>query len=213
MPTNGIGTRMSHWLFLVIVAIDLIRAQSPFDGGGFLTDPFLELMAGVTTPANQKSDKSDPACVTNGALAGSIIATLLLSAFIAFLTWMIYLRQKLQGLFSFTLHSFIFCFYREMRLAKILKGHLRWKLFLFHLTELRLYEDQEEKPGRVSPQHDHLTLPSTSNHKQSSKKPQHAYDGLFEKVHCIILLNGEFLLYNRYIRSQWQSITVGCHRL
>jgi len=84
------------WYFLFIL-INSLQAQNPFDGGGFLGDPFLELTAGVTTPVNQKSNKSEPTCITNGALAGSIIATLLLSAFIAFLTWMVYLRQKLHG--------------------------------------------------------------------------------------------------------------------
>jgi hypothetical protein len=36
-------------------------------------------------------------CVTDGALAGAIIGTLILSAFIGFLTWLIYLRPKFQG--------------------------------------------------------------------------------------------------------------------
>ena len=104
MPNSGIGRRMSQWWYLVIVTIDLIQAQSPFDGGGgFLVDPFLELTGGATTPVTQKSSKSEPTCITNGALAGWIIATLLLSAFIAFLTWIIYIRQKLQGLFVFRL--------------------------------------------------------------------------------------------------------------
>jgi hypothetical protein len=105
MPKSGIGRRMAWWWYIVLVIIDLIQAQNSFDGGGFLADPFLELTAGVTTPANQKTSKSDSPCISNGALAGSIIATLLLSAFIAFLTWMIYLRQKLQGLFLFFCYS------------------------------------------------------------------------------------------------------------
>jgi hypothetical protein len=100
MPKNGIGRRMAWWWYFVLVTINFIQAQNPFDGGGFLADPFLELTAGVTTPANQKPNKSDSSCISNGALAGSILATLFLSAFIGFLTWMVYLRQKLQGLFS-----------------------------------------------------------------------------------------------------------------
>ena len=86
------------WCYLVPTIIDLIRAQNAFAGGGFLADPFLELTAGVTSPPNEKSSKSDSSCISNGALAGSIIGTLILSAFIGFLAWVIYLRQKLQGL-------------------------------------------------------------------------------------------------------------------
>jgi hypothetical protein len=104
MPKNGISRQIAWWWYLVLLIIDLIQAQNPFDGGGFLTDPFLELTSGVTTPPNQKTNKSDTTCVSNGTLAGSIIATLLLSSFIAFLTWMIYLRQKLQGSFNISLY-------------------------------------------------------------------------------------------------------------
>jgi hypothetical protein len=101
MPKNGIGTRMASWWYLILVIIDLIQAENLFgNGGGFLTDPFLELIGGGTTPVNEKSSKSDSSCVSNGALAGAIIGTLLLSAFVGFLTWMVYLRQKLQGLFD-----------------------------------------------------------------------------------------------------------------
>ncbi|CAF0974888.1 unnamed protein product [Rotaria sordida] len=88
---------MVEWWYLILMTIDLIRAQNPFSSeGGFLADPFLELTAGVTTSIYEKSTKSDSTCISNGALAGSIIGTLILSAFIAFLIWVIYLRQKLQ---------------------------------------------------------------------------------------------------------------------
>ncbi len=97
MPTNGINTRMCSWLYFMIMSIDFTRTQSPIGGGGFLPDPFLELNSAVTNPAIQKSNKSEPSCVTNGALAGSIIGTLIMSAFIGFLTWLIYLRPKFQG--------------------------------------------------------------------------------------------------------------------
>ena len=97
MPQSNIGMIMACWWYLVIVTIDLIRAQNEFDGGGFLTDPFLGINAEVVTSVNKRSIKSDLSCVSNGALAGSIICTLILSAFIAFLTWMIYVRQKFQG--------------------------------------------------------------------------------------------------------------------
>lgn len=101
MPTNGIRQRRMAYCFwyLILIYIDLIHAQNPFDGGGFLVDPFLELTGGggLTTPVNSKSNRTDSSCVSNGTLAGSIIATLLLSALIAFLTWMVYLRQKLHG--------------------------------------------------------------------------------------------------------------------
>ncbi|CAF4749247.1 unnamed protein product [Rotaria sp. Silwood1] len=93
---------MVWWWYLILVTIHLIQAQNVFDGGGgFLADPFLELTAGVTSPVNEKSTKSDSTCVSNGALAGSIIGTLILSAFIAFLIWVIYLRQKLQEVQSY----------------------------------------------------------------------------------------------------------------
>jgi hypothetical protein len=97
MPENGIDTRMCWWTYFVIMTIDFIRAQSPTGGGGFLPDPFLELTAGPTTPAISKSNKVESSCITNGALAGSIIGTLILSAFIGFLTWLVYLRPKFQG--------------------------------------------------------------------------------------------------------------------
>ena len=94
---------MTCWWYFILLTINFIQAQNPFDGGGFLADPFLELTAGLTTPVNQKTNKTDSLCISNGTLAGSIVATLLLSALIAFLTWMVYLRQKLQGLFEFSL--------------------------------------------------------------------------------------------------------------
>lgn len=77
--------------------MDFLRTQSPIGGGGFLVDPFLELNSAITTPTIQKTNKTDLACISNGALAGSIIGTLILSAFIGFLTWLIYLRPKFQG--------------------------------------------------------------------------------------------------------------------
>ena len=93
--------RMAWWWYLIPMTIEITRAENPFSGGvggsGVLFDPFIELTAGVTTPTNQKLSTQDPSCVSHGTLAGAIIGTLLLSAFIAFLTWMIYLRQKLQG--------------------------------------------------------------------------------------------------------------------
>jgi hypothetical protein len=97
MPNSGINTRICWWLYFVIMSIDLIRTQNPIGGGGFLSDSFLELNAAVTTPAIQKSNKFESACISNGALAGSIIGTLIMSAFIGFLTWLIYLRPKFQG--------------------------------------------------------------------------------------------------------------------
>ncbi|CAF0721967.1 unnamed protein product [Didymodactylos carnosus] len=39
-------------------------------------------------------------CITNGALAGSIIGTLIFSCFVAFLTYLVYLRPKFQELHS-----------------------------------------------------------------------------------------------------------------
>lgn len=77
------------------MSFDFIRTQSPI--GGFLGDPFLELNGASTTLATPKSTKLVSSCVTDGALAGAIIGTLILSAFIGFLIWLIYLRPKFQG--------------------------------------------------------------------------------------------------------------------
>jgi hypothetical protein len=99
---------MACWWYLILLTIVLIHAQNSFDGGAFLTDPFLELTAGITTPVNQKTNRTNSTCISNGTLAGSIIATLLLSCLIAFLTWMVYLRQKLQGLFLSLLTIFFY---------------------------------------------------------------------------------------------------------
>jgi hypothetical protein len=101
MPKKGIGRRMVCWWYLIFVIINLIQAQDSSDVGSFLTDPFLELTAGITAPINQKTNKTDSSCISNGTLIASIIATLLLSCLIAFLTWLIYLREKLQGLIIF----------------------------------------------------------------------------------------------------------------
>ncbi|CAF1339947.1 unnamed protein product [Adineta steineri] len=108
MPTYGMGTRMVWWWFLILLILDFSQTDNPFSVGsstGFYVDPFLEISSGVTTPANQKSSNSDSSCMSQGTLAGAIIGTLLLSAFIAFLTWMIYLRQKLQELHSYENHG------------------------------------------------------------------------------------------------------------
>ena len=79
--------------------MDYNEAQSSMVGGvNFLNDPFLDAGSGAISPAVQKSNKPDSSCVSNGALAGSIIGTLLLSALIAFLTWLVYIRPKFQGL-------------------------------------------------------------------------------------------------------------------
>ena len=93
---------MLSWSF-VIVVLDVIRAENPFGGSGFLVDPFLELTAGATTPAEPRSSRPESTCLSNGTLAVAILCTLLLSAFIGFLTWMIYLRQQLQGSCSLSL--------------------------------------------------------------------------------------------------------------
>ena len=82
---------------IVIAVLDVIRAENPFGGSGFLVDPFLELTAGATTPPEPRSTRPEPTCLSNGTLTVAILCTLLLSAFVAFLTWMIYVRQQLQG--------------------------------------------------------------------------------------------------------------------
>ncbi|CAF0865072.1 unnamed protein product [Adineta ricciae] len=92
------------WLYSFFLTGLFTQAQNPFNSGGssgFLVDPFLELTGAITTPVIPKSAQADLSCVSQGALAGAIIGTMLLSAFIAFLTWMIYLRQKLQELQSY----------------------------------------------------------------------------------------------------------------
>jgi hypothetical protein len=84
----------------MIMSVNSTQPPNPTGGGsgGILTDPFLELTGAVTTSAVQRASKCDSACVSNGAVAGSIIGTLMISALIAFLTWLIYLRPKFQGL-------------------------------------------------------------------------------------------------------------------
>ena len=86
---------------------DFLRTQNPISviGGGFLPDPFLDLNGAITTPALSKASKISSICFSNGALAGAIIATLILSAFIAFLTWFTYLRPKFQGSIAFVFSS------------------------------------------------------------------------------------------------------------
>ena len=104
MPTNGIGERMFR-CYLALLIFHSIRAQGLFNtagsvggGGGFLVDPFLELTGvGATTPPDPKSSKLEASCVSSGTLTVTIICTLLLSALIGFLTWLVYLREKLQG--------------------------------------------------------------------------------------------------------------------
>ena len=99
MPANGIETKMFYWCSVFLI-IELIQAENPFNTGvnsGFLVDPFLELTGGVTTPPDIKSNKPEPACFNNGTLAVAIICTLLLSAFVTFLIWLTFLREKLQG--------------------------------------------------------------------------------------------------------------------
>lgn len=106
MPTNGIGERMFR-CYLALLIFHSILAQVQFNsagsaggggGGGFLVDPFLELTgAGATTPPDPKSSKLEPSCVSSGTLTVTIICTLLLSALIGFLTWLIYLKEKLEG--------------------------------------------------------------------------------------------------------------------
>lgn len=91
------------------MSFDLSRTQSPIGGfggiGGFLADPFFDIGGGITTPAIPKSNKPDP-CLTNGALVGAIVATLILCTFIAFLTWLIYLRPKLRGSLFYFIYNF-----------------------------------------------------------------------------------------------------------
>ncbi|CAF1511194.1 unnamed protein product, partial [Didymodactylos carnosus] len=53
----------------------------------------------ISTLANAKS-LPHVQCITNGALAGSIIGTLIFSCFVAFLTYLVYLRPKFQELHS-----------------------------------------------------------------------------------------------------------------
>ena len=98
-----VNVRMSLWQcwwYSFFLTSWFTQAQNPFNTGGsngYLVDPFLQLTGAITTPVVPKSAQPDLSCVSQGALAGAIIGTMLLSAFIAFLTWMTYLRQKLQG--------------------------------------------------------------------------------------------------------------------
>lgn len=93
------------------MSIDFLRTQNPLGTGGFLPDPFLDLNGAVTT---SKTTKIESICLSNGALAGAIIATLILSAFIGFLIWFTYLRPKFQGF------RFVHCSIRFERQSRFL---------------------------------------------------------------------------------------------
>ena len=86
-----------------MTTIDSTRTQNLLSNGGFLADPFLEASNPLTSTPLIKSTK----CVSDGTLAGAIIGTLILSAFAAFLSWLIYLRPKFQGT-SIIFEDFVF---------------------------------------------------------------------------------------------------------
>ena len=100
MSTRDLSSTATSWcrFYLLMTTVAFNRAQSPFGGGSFLTDPFLDMTNGLSsTPTLPKAIKAGPVCISEGALAGAIVGTLLLSAFIGFLTWLVYLRPKFQG--------------------------------------------------------------------------------------------------------------------
>lgn len=143
------------------MSFDFSRTQSPlFSGGGFLSDPFIDIAAGITTPPIQKSNKLDPVCLSNGALAGAIIATLIMSMFIGFLAWLIYLRPKFQGFLCH--YFFLFSFYRVF--------------LLIELHYMHLYEKQRIQ--RAYPNQDNLDAIAYSNSRRRCRKYE-IDDGLF----------------------------------
>lgn len=101
------------FIVLSLLTVQSIQAENLFNtavnGQGFVVDPFLELTGGVTVPPDSKSSRPEPACFNNGTLTITVFCTLLLSALVGFLIWLIYLREKLQGLsIPIDLRSYLF---------------------------------------------------------------------------------------------------------
>ena len=160
----------------MIGSIGFIRMQSLTVGANFVVDPFLQLTGAKTTPIVQKFNKPDPSCISNGALAGSIIGTLILSAFVGFLTWLIYLRPKFQGFFL-TARYFIvsnlkfFCFY------------------FIALHYMHLHEKRRTKPTQQYQRR--LPIPSSPKfNSQQQYRKQSIDDGSFDykKIALYIML-------------------------
>lgn len=84
-----------------MASADFTRTQNPLPNANFLVDPFLEANNPLSSTPLTKSTKLETKCISEGSLAGAIIGTLILSAFAAFLSWLIYLRPKFQGTFLF----------------------------------------------------------------------------------------------------------------
>ena len=100
MSARDLRSTTTWWcsFYLLMTTVQFNRAQSPFSSGSFLGDPFLDVTNGLSsTPSITKVNKVEPLCISQGALAGAIIGTMLLSVFIGFLTWLVYLRPKFQG--------------------------------------------------------------------------------------------------------------------
>lgn len=160
----------SRYLTVVLVLflflrIDSIQTENLFNTGtgtGFLVDPFLELTAGVTSPPDFKSTKSEPTCLSQGSIASAVICTLLLCTFTGFLIWLVYLRQKFNGKSighcSFFTHN------------KIVSS----------FVELRFYQNQDRKYVDSYSEEYINTTPSShmSNHYQKSNKKERTYNGL-----------------------------------
>lgn len=87
---------MSYVIIFLILSIDFIQCSAI--SNPFSADSFLELSSsGKATTTTTNS------CISNGALAGAIVGTIILCGFIGFLIWLIYLRPKFQGALFFFL--------------------------------------------------------------------------------------------------------------
>lgn len=87
-------------IYILMANLDILQAQAPFMGGGsLLNDPFLDAASPNGAPS-PKPAKPEPRCMSQGDIAGAVVATLILSSYAIFLTWLFYLRPKFSGLCS-----------------------------------------------------------------------------------------------------------------
>ena len=166
---------MFSWYLIVLLLLRIgsIQSENLFNtgtGNGFLVDPFLELTAGVTSPPDGKSSKSDStACLSHGSVASAVICTILLCTFAAFLIWLVYLRQKLQGqsAMSFLCPKIVF------------------SSAISPTVELRFYQSHEKKYAEsFSEEYLHTTpaSPPSNNYQKSSRK-ERTYNGTAQRWH------------------------------
>lgn len=98
MFDNQCSTRtyMSYLNLFLFLFINFIkRNQCLTINNPFSIDPFAEVNSA------DKVTTSTTICISNGALAGAIIGTIILCVFTGFLIWLVYLRPKFQGVRCF----------------------------------------------------------------------------------------------------------------